>query len=276
MASKFWTQGGSDTKEESSDYDSENEDLNQIDDAAQTAGNRYLTVNASDSDDSDTQKRVVRSAKDKCFEEMLVTVDQMKNAMKINDWVSLQESFDKINKQLEKVMRVMESDKAPTVYIKALVMLEDFLAEAMANKDAKEKMSSSNANALNSTKQKLKKNNKQYEELINKYREHPESEEEHEDEEEEDEETDDSEIEDPTKLDISDQEGVSEADEPDGQESGWMRQMTKKDNLLAKQFRDPKEATWEKVNKWFKEVVAARGKKGTERYEQVEQLTFLS
>ncbi|KAK4799352.1 hypothetical protein SAY86_024717 [Trapa natans] len=277
MASKFWTQGGSDTEEESSDYDSENEDLNQIDDAAQTAGNRYLTVNASDSDDSDTQKRVVRSAKDKRFEEMLVTVDQMKNAMKINDWVSLQESFDKINKQLEKVMRVMESDKAPTVYIKALVMLEDFLAEAMANKDAKKKMSSSNAKALNSMKQKLKKNNKQYEELINKYREHPESEEEPEDEEEEeDEETDDSEIEDPTKLDISDQEGVSEADEPDGQESGWMRQMTKKDNLLAKQFRDPKEATWEKVNKWFKEVVAARGKKGTGRYEQVEQLTFLS
>ncbi|KAK4776789.1 hypothetical protein SAY86_005477 [Trapa natans] len=276
MASKFWTQGGSDTEEESSDYDSENDDLTQTDDPAQTAGNRYLTVNASDSDDSDTQKRVVRSAKDKRFEEMLVTVDQMKNAMKINDWVSLQESFDKINKQLEKVMRVMESDKAPTVYIKALVMLEDFLAEAMANKDAKKKMSSSNAKALNSMKQKLKKNNKQYEEVINKYREHPESEEEAEDEEEEEEETDDSEIEDPTKLDISDQEGVSEADEPDDQESGWMRQMTKKDNLLAKQFRDPKVATWEKVNKWFKEIVAARGRKGTGRYEQVEQLAFLS
>ncbi|PKI32810.1 hypothetical protein CRG98_046803 [Punica granatum] len=208
---------------------------------------------------------------------MLVTVDQMKNAMKINDWVSLQESFDKINKQLEKVMRVMESDKAPTVYIKALVMLEDFLAQSLANKEAKKKISSSNAKALNSMKQKLKKNNKQYEELINKYREHPESEEEPEDEEEEEEEeSDDSEIEDPTKLNVSDQEEASEVDEPDSQESGWKLKMNKKDNLLAKQFRDPKEATWEKVNKWFKEVVSARGRKGTGRYEQVEQLTFLS
>ncbi|XP_031400642.1 eukaryotic translation initiation factor 3 subunit C-like [Punica granatum] len=278
MASKFWTQGGSDTEEESSDYDSENEDMGPVDNDAQTAGNRYLSVNASDSEDSDTQKRVVRSAKDKRFEEMLATVDQMKNAMKINDWVSLQESFDKINKQLEKVMRVMESDKAPTVYIKALVMLEDFLAQSLANKDAKKKMSSSNAKALNSMKQKLKKNNKQYEELINKYREHPESEEEPEDEEEEEEEeSDDSEIEDPTKLDVSDQEEGSEVDEAlDSQESGWKLKMSKKDSLLVKQFRDPKEATWEKVNKWFKEIVAARGRKGTGRYEQVEQLTFLS
>ncbi|XWS13183.1 hypothetical protein CRYUN_Cryun36dG0015700 [Craigia yunnanensis] len=185
----------------------------------------------------------------------------MKNAMKINDWVSLQWGFDKINKQLEKVLRVTESDRVPNLYIKCLVMLEDFLAEALANKEAKKKMSSSNHKALNSMKQKLKKNNKHEEKS-------------------EDEESDrsGSEFEDPSQIaESSDEDDDREEPEDAAADGAWEKKLSKKDKLMDREFKkDPSEITWDTVSKKFKEVVAARGGKGTGRFEQVEQLTFLT
>jgi len=61
----------------------------------------------------------------------------------------------------------------PKFYFRALISLEDFMNGALANKEAKKKMSSTNAKGLNIMKQRLKKHNKDYETALEKVRANP-------------------------------------------------------------------------------------------------------
>mmetsp|Transcript_8699 Transcript_8699/g.32066 ORF Transcript_8699/g.32066 Transcript_8699/m.32066 type:complete len:918 (+) Transcript_8699:109-2862(+) len=259
--SKFW--GGSSSEDDTEDDEPETETEESasgedMDSDSDDGANQFMASSDEEDSDSDTGRRVVRSAKDKRFAELYQTADQLKNSIKINDWVSLQNGFDKMNKQLEKVMRVAESVVTPRAYIRALVTLEDFVNQTFANKEAKKKMSSTNAKAFNAMRQKIRKHNKDYEELIAKFRENPES-----TEEEEEEESEESEAE-------SDGEVEEEAKEED--KEVWQKSKKKS---ISEEFKN-KEITVEMVDKKLIEIIRQRGKKGTDRQEQVDQLIYLA
>lgn len=77
--------------------------------------------------------------------------------------------FDKLNRQ---VAKLSSEDKIPKVYIKAIVNLEDFMNETIAKqKVSLKKMNATNARGLNAMKQKVKRNNKDHVAEIDKYRE---------------------------------------------------------------------------------------------------------
>jgi translation initiation factor 3 subunit C len=107
----------------------------------------------------------------------------MQNKMKINDWSAIQAGFDELNKRLERYTKAADNVGIPKMYIKMMVELEDFLTSTLSNREVKKKMSTTNAKALNSMRQRLKKNNTPYAEQLMKFRENPEEESEEEEEE---------------------------------------------------------------------------------------------
>ena len=88
---------------------------------------------------------------------MRATIDEMRNKIKINDWMALQTLFDVLNKRLEKVMRAQGGGAIPGFYFRALADLDAAIEQTFANKAGIKKMSSTNAKAFNSIRQRLKK-----------------------------------------------------------------------------------------------------------------------
>eukprot|EP00894_Picocystis_sp_ML_P004900 jgi/Pico_ML_1/55417/g1103.t2 len=271
MASRFWAASSS----SSSESDGEEEDVTTSSTDTSTDGSdsdgeeqqrtakasKYLAGD-SDTDSSDDGRRIIRSNKEKRHAELAGTYEEMINKTKINDWVAIATLFEKLNKQLEKVKRTggIHGTETPRVYVKAIAMLEEYLQETMANPEAKQKMSSSNAKALNGMRQKIKKNNKEYEAEIEQYRQNPESP------------VSESEW---SESESSESETDEEGDEDQEGFTKVEKAKDKKKNLRTFDNVDPKDITWEMVENKRREIIMARGKKGTDKQEQIEALVYL-
>ncbi|KAI9820249.1 MAG: Translation initiation factor 3 subunit c [Pycnora praestabilis] len=149
---------------------SDDEDSDSDEEGKPSGASKFLRGDI-DSDNSEDEDRVtiVKSAKDKRLEELEGTVRLIENAEKINDWAVISTEFDKLNRQ---IIKLMQAGPTPKLYVKAIADLEDFMNETIAKqKVSTKKMNATNARGLNAVKQRIKKNNKDHALDIEQYRE---------------------------------------------------------------------------------------------------------
>jgi translation initiation factor 3 subunit C len=120
------------------------------------------------SDEEEDVKRVVRSQKDKRYDELAETARAIKNSRKINDVAKVTQGFENLGRAYQKAKGVISQENTrPVIFIKTLVELEDFVQEMW---EGRKKLSKNNSKALLTLKQKLRKYNKDFEEDIANYR----------------------------------------------------------------------------------------------------------
>ncbi|KAJ0060628.1 hypothetical protein NL108_016606, partial [Boleophthalmus pectinirostris] len=123
------------------------------------------------SDDEEDTKRVVRSAKDKRFEELTNLIKTIRNAMKIRDMSKCLEEFEQLCRAFTKSKNIVDKEGVPSFYIRLLADLEDYLNQLWEDKEGKKKMNKNNAKALSTLRQKIRKYNRDYETEIAAYKE---------------------------------------------------------------------------------------------------------
>ncbi|XP_053496606.1 eukaryotic translation initiation factor 3 subunit C [Ictalurus furcatus] len=126
------------------------------------------------SDDEEDTKRVVRSAKDKRFEELTNLIKTIRNAMKIRDMAKCLEEFEQLCRAFLKSKAIVDKEGVPQFYVRLLADLEDYLNQLWEDKEGKKKMNKNNAKALSTLRQKIRKYNRDFETEIATYKENPE------------------------------------------------------------------------------------------------------
>ena len=125
-----------------------------------------------DSDESEEEeKRVVKTAKQKMWEQMTNVCKQIKQHLRIKDFNQLLGDFTDLNAQLGKSQNIVDKEGVPVFYIRALVRLEDCVLAV--TKEENKKMNRNNAQSYNKLKAGLKKNAKTYETELAEFRANP-------------------------------------------------------------------------------------------------------
>lgn len=166
------------SEEESSEEDSDADD-NDSDDSSDSEGEatgaaRFLREASSESESDDEDKvTIVKSAKDKRFDELEAIIRLIENAQRISDWTVINEQYDRMNRQIPVLVRDLDG-KPPKMYIKTIAELETSVSEAFEKqKVTPKKMNPIAQKGMNALRQKIKKNNRDYATDITTFREDP-------------------------------------------------------------------------------------------------------
>lgn len=133
------------------------------------------------SEDEEDQKRVVRTAKEKRFEDLNAIVKQIKNFRKIRDFAKLLTAFENLTKAYTKAKPVIDKEEggvAPRFFVRCLVEVSDLIDQCWEDKELKKNMNKNNSKALTTLRQKLRKYTKDFESAVAKYKESPDTREE--------------------------------------------------------------------------------------------------
>ncbi|KXN90912.1 Eukaryotic translation initiation factor 3 subunit C [Leucoagaricus sp. SymC.cos] len=170
--SRFLRTEGSDSSSESSDEESESDES----DVPQRRRPGLPLRDESDeeeSDDEDKPTARILSAQERRLAEMEATGKVIDNGLKNDDWAAILIEFDKLARMVQRQQNV--SEPVPSFYINTLLSLDTSVKGVLADKDAKKKLTTTKARALTAMKQKIKKTLKEYEAEVTKYQTDPEA-----------------------------------------------------------------------------------------------------
>lgn len=150
------------------------------------------------SDEEEDVKRVVRSTKEKRYEDLSNIIKSIRNYKKIKDMSSLLSSFEDLTRAYAKALPVITKEEngiCPRFIIRALAELEDFINEVWDDREGRKNLSKNNSKSLGALRQKFRKYIKDFDSDLKKFRESPDAadDEDEEEEKKEEEESDDEE-----------------------------------------------------------------------------------
>ena len=162
-------------EEDESEEEEEEEESSSDDEGGKTGASRFLREASEEESESDEDKvTVVKSAKDKRFDELEGIIHLIENAEKIGDWTAINDHYDKMNRQIPVLMRDLDG-KLPRMYVKTISELEATVTETWEKQKVTpgKNMNPIAKRGLNALRQKIRKNNRDYATEIEAFRKDP-------------------------------------------------------------------------------------------------------